>query len=306
MNLTEEFDGELRKVENSVKARNMKTKEIAPFILVIDEDRELAEAIARQFQQSNMNAVGVSDFRQASQILADHFVNLLLLNPVVNERSGFDFMEQLHRNGQYIPAIFTATQPTREERLRALELGDDILEKPLYLRELLARIRAVLRRSETSRDWHLTENTTLNDGEFEFCGATVSPKTLTIQFPDGVRVGVGKKEIGLMSFFAQMENAIVSRKDIIHRIWGIHANIQSRSLDQYVVRIRHLFRNRGYDISDHLRTIHGVGYLYQGVADENSEDVSSFEQNFQEENGLMEVPIPIADDLEGHPMLVLG
>jgi DNA-binding response OmpR family regulator len=85
---------------------------------------------------------------------------------------------------------------------------------------------------------------------------------MRVVFPDGTEEVVGKKEVGLMSVFAVSPGVILSRKDIIHRVWGLHANIRSRSLDQYVVRIRHLFRRNGRCSSiDFLRTVHGIGYL---------------------------------------------
>ncbi|MDR2576656.1 MAG: response regulator transcription factor [Puniceicoccales bacterium] len=238
-------------------------------MLVIDDDGDFVAGIVRHFLASNVGAIGALSLREASRILADHFVNMMVLNIDVQGHSGLEFLEQLHSNGQHIPAIFIADRHSQTDRLRALAIGDDILQKPLHVKELIARVHAILRRAETSRDWHLTENATLNDGPFEFCGAVVYPNDLRVVFPDGTVEMIGKKEVGLMSVFAATPGAILSRKDIIHRVWGLHANIRSRSLDQYVVRIRQLFRRNGCAAIDFLRTVHGVGYLCAKAEAEN-------------------------------------
>ncbi|MDR0340003.1 MAG: response regulator transcription factor [Puniceicoccales bacterium] len=241
----------------------MKDSKLAPFVLVIDGDEELMQGVVRHFLDADLGAAGASSLREASRILADHFVNLLVLNMSVQGHSGLEFLEQLQRNGQHVPTIFIADRYSQTDRLQALEIGDDIMQKPIPVRELLARVRAVLRRAETARDWHLAENVTLNDSPFPFCGATVHPRDMRVAFPNGTLAPVGKKEVGLMAAFAATEGLILSRKDIIHRVWGLHANIRSRSLDQYVVRIRHLFRRNGCDAIDALKTVHGIGYLCQ-------------------------------------------
>jgi two-component system alkaline phosphatase synthesis response regulator PhoP len=213
------------------------------------------------FVDSNFAAVGASTFREINRVLADHFVSLLILNTDLCGHSGVEFARQLQRNGNHVPVIFITDRHSQIDRISALEVGDDLVQKPIIVKELVARARAVLRRSATSRDWHITENVTLNDEPFMFCGAKIYPKDLRISFPNGNDIYVGRKEIGLMAAFASTDGAILSRRDIIHRVWGLHADIRSRSLDQYVVRIRYLFRRNGCPSIDLLRTIHGVGYL---------------------------------------------
>lgn len=251
----------------------MNEKEISPLILVVDDDTDLVQALTRQLGTFRLDAMGCNNLREAGQLLASRFVNLLLINFEVGGESGIDFLQRLHRNLQFIPAIFLANQTSCGDRLKALELGDDVIQKPIYLRELVARIRAILRRAETSRDWHLTENATLNDEVFSFCGARVNPRDMMITFPDGQQALTGKKELGLMLFFARNPDTILSRKDVIHRIWGLYANLMSRSLDQYIVRIRQLFRTHGFSTTDRLKTIHGVGYRYASCPESRSADV---------------------------------
>ncbi|MDR2677049.1 MAG: response regulator transcription factor [Puniceicoccales bacterium] len=245
----------------------MRTYMCTPLVLIIDSDNETMDAIVKYFQTVGLKTDSVRTFREANHYLAKTFVNILIVNKTVHGESGLEFLENLRRGGQTVPAVFLLDQPSQSERLHALEYGDDVLEKPIHVRELAARVHAILRRASTCRDWNLTENATLRDAPFYFCGARVEPATLSIVFANGQRAAVGKREIGLMSFFVSTQNVIVSRKDIIHSIWGLHANLQSRSLDQYVVRIRQIFQRNGFSTAEWLRTIHSVGYMYM-VPDE--------------------------------------
>ena len=140
--------------------------------------------------------------------------------------------------------------------------GDDFITKPFGLQELLSRIAAVLRRSSRDGDTRLTANSNLTDGVFEFAGAKVDPGRLEVTFPDGSSEFIGKKEFGIISFLSGNPHLILSRKSIIHNVWGEHANVKSRSLDQYIVRLRKLFAAHGIDTSSVIRTSHGIGYTY--------------------------------------------
>jgi DNA-binding response OmpR family regulator len=90
-----------------------------------------------------------------------------------------------------------------------------------------------------------------------------------MQLPSGEIVTIGRKELGILAYLADHTGVVVSRKALIHAVWGIHADVRSRSLDQYIVKIRDLFKKVDVDQLP-FRTIHGVGYIYdpQGVSTE--------------------------------------
>jgi two-component system alkaline phosphatase synthesis response regulator PhoP len=260
----------------------MKNYVFSPLVLFVEDDTSTIEPALQAFRKVAIRVIIVHTLHDASCLLSEKYVNILLLSERVVDGSGFDFSDKLRRSGILVPTIFLLNQPSMQERLRALEYGDDVMEKPLNFLELVARTCAVLRRASTARDWHLTENVTLRDKPFIFCGATADPATLTIAFNTGVKIGIGKREMGLMSFFESTQNTILSRKDIIHHVWGLHANLQSRSLDQYIVRIRRILRNNGHPTEEWLRTIHSVGYLYMVPRKDDSNDTNH-------DNGLVVV-----------------
>jgi DNA-binding response OmpR family regulator len=85
---------------------------------------------------------------------------------------------------------------------------------------------------------------------------------MEITFTDGEVVTIGRKEIGILAYFQHNPDTIITRKNLIHSVWGIHADIRSRSLDQYIVKIRDLFKRKSVPL-DNLKTIHGIGYQYE-------------------------------------------
>jgi two-component system alkaline phosphatase synthesis response regulator PhoP len=151
--------------------------------------------------------------------------------------------------------------------LKGFDAGaDDFVTKPFSFTELTARVRAVLRRTSFSEDFSITDNATLNDDDFMFCNAKVSPAFMCVSFPNGNRVRVGKKEIGILKHFAYNHGTILSRKNIIHSVWGERANVRSRSMDQYIVKLRQIFKKNDCPM-DRLQTLHGTGYVYSENGD---------------------------------------
>jgi hypothetical protein len=145
--------------------------------------------------------------------------------------------------------------------------GARALEVPFGYAELVARIRAVLRRAESKADLNVTKNVKVSDDPFDFVGARISPIRLEITFPDGTTRKLGRKELGILAYLSEHRGVVIPRKALIHSVWGIHADVRSRSLDQYIVKVRELFQEHGIKL-DCFRTVHGVGYMFDadGIA----------------------------------------
>ena len=196
------------------------------------------------------------------RFLKTNFANLLLLDLHLPDSSGLTLMKDLRQNGIETPVIFLTGENSEVHKVKALEMGgDDYITKPFGFPELVARIHAVLRRAETAHDGNITNNVTTHDDPFDFCGAQVNPQRLEVTFPNGNIESIGRKELGIFVYLASHPNSVLTRKNLIHAVGGIHADVRSRSLDQYIVKIRDLYKR--HDLSlDAFRTVHGVGYIY--------------------------------------------
>lgn len=242
---------------------SVKTKSSRPLILVVEDDAQLSELIEKQLEMSGMDAQKFYCAEDALKFLQRSFSNLMLLDLNLPDKNGVSFLEDLKKHSISIPTIFISGENREEVKIASLQAGgDDYLTKPFSIPELLSRIAAVLRRSSRDGDTRLTANTTLIDGVFNFAGAKVDAGRLEIVFPDGSTESIGKKEFGIISFLAQNPHLILSRKSIIHNVWGEHANVKSRSLDQYIVRLRKIFAAHNLDTTNVIRTSHGIGYTY--------------------------------------------
>ncbi len=98
----------------------------------------------------------------------------------------------------------------------------------------------------------------------------MNPLRLELKFPNETVVKIGRKELGIMAFLVSNEGKVITRKALIHGVWGVHADVKSRSLDQYIVKIRDHFSKNDLTLSA-FRTIHGVGYIYDPTSGEDEE-----------------------------------
>lgn len=236
-----------------------------PAVAVVEDDRSLATLLADHL---NHNGFAAQVFHKASSFLRHaekEHVGLVLLDLSLPDLDGIEVLGHLRRlNSPPAVVVLSATDAT-QTICQALDNGaDDYVCKPFERDVLLARLRAVLRRTETSRDRRLTHNADLGTTVFNFGGAKVHPERLEIEFGNGSRGKIGRKELGILYHLQANPSVIVSRHTLIHSVWGEHANIRSRSLDQYVVKIRDLFGKNNESLTC-FRTIHGIGYWYEPV-----------------------------------------
>lgn len=233
-----------------------------PLILIVEDNPDMANLISDQLEGAGMLTQIHHRAANVIRYLKSNYANLMLLDINLPDDSGFNLVEKLKMENIEIPIIFLTGHDSESDRIKGLDIGgDDYITKPFSFSELIARIKAVLRRSETIRDTQVTKNASITEDPFEFQGATVYPERMEIKFPDGGVEVVGRKELGIMSYLNANPDTVITRRTLIHGVWGIHANVRSRSLDQYIVKVRHAYERHGMKLNA-FKTIHGVGYIY--------------------------------------------
>jgi len=234
-----------------------------PLIVIVEDEAELASLIAGHLERSGMNTQVCSRSAHAAKFLKKNFANLILLDITLPDQSGFAFLEELKATGIVVPVIFLTGNDEESSKLKGLDMGgDDYITKPFSYAELVARIHAVLRRAGSNTDLNLTQNVKVSDEPFDFCGAHITPSRLEITFPKTkATIKLGRKELGILAYLNAHQGEVITRKALIHSVWGIHADVRSRSLDQYVVKVRELFKTHDLDLK-HFRTVHGIGYIF--------------------------------------------
>ena len=241
-----------------------------PLILVVEDEEELAKLIAQHLEDAGMQTQVYYRCAHAFRFLKRNFANLLLLDLTLPDQSGFALLEELKKNDISIPTIFLTGNTLEVNKVKGLEMGgDDYITKPFGYSELIARIHAVLRRAESRTDFNITKNVKIIDEPYLFLGVKVTPVRLQAEFPDGATETLGRKELGILTYLQNNQGVVITRKALIHSVWGLHADVRSRSLDQYIVKVRELFKKHGIDLAA-FRTVHGVGYIFdpQGVSQE--------------------------------------
>lgn len=237
-----------------------------PLIVIVEDDRSLAATLHQQLADAGFATQAFHKGATALKFIEENHVHLVLLDPTLPDLDGLTVLERIRQSGAPAAVIFLASVQTPSAIVKALEAGaDDFIGKPYHPEELAARIHAVLRRSETAGDSRLTRNADLATNVFCFNGADVHPERLELVFGPGKCCKLGRKEIGILYHLHANPGVIISRNSLIHAVWGVHANVRSRSLDQYIAKIREAFQKLGRGL-ECFRTIHGIGYWYEPEA----------------------------------------
>jgi len=237
-----------------------------PLIVVVEDEEELLKLVAEHLENAGMNVQAYNRSLPALRFLQHNFANLLLLDLNLPDTSGFELLKQLKEQDINTPTIFLTGNTQEENKVKGLDMGgDDYITKPFSYPELIARINAVLRRSESNADFNVTKNVRTTDGPFKFLGTEVHPDRLEIVFPNGSTHKIGRKELGILAYLNAHVGVVITRKELIHSVWGIHADIRSRSLDQYIVKVRAAFDKNGISLNC-FKTVHGIGYIFEPPA----------------------------------------
>ena len=216
-------------------------------ILVVDDEPTILELIEYNLESNDYQVSTATDGQMAfDKVTAENF-DLMLLDQMLPKMSGIEVLKKMRQSGNLTPVIFLTAVDSEDNKIEGLISGaDDYVTKPFSIKELLARIEVVLRR--TSHEEH-ENNFTLN----------TDVKGLVI---NGKEIGLTKKEYELLEFLIRNKGIVVSREQIFDNVWGINSNSQMRMVD---IQISHLRDKIEKDTKNPqiIKTVHGFGYILE-------------------------------------------
>jgi DNA-binding response OmpR family regulator len=221
-------------------------------LLVVEDDRALREGLAQALAAEGYRVETATDGRQGlDRLLGEHF-DLAILDVAMPRLGGFDVCREVRKRGFLLPILFLTVRGEEVDRVLGLEIGaDDYVTKPFSLRELLARVAALLRRAKRRPVDAVAPSVAIGDRVVDFEAFVVRK--------GGEEVPLAKKEAAMLRLLVGSGGRVVSREKFLDEIWGASAFVGPRTVDTHVNRLRAKIEEDP-DNPAHLLTVHRVGY----------------------------------------------
>ncbi len=227
-------------------------------ILVAEDDANIRMGLVDTLESENYHVVEAEDGARAFELFNDNPFDLILLDIMMPEKSGYDVCQDIRAVNQDIPIIMLTAKGEEFDKVLGLRLGaDDYITKPFGIHELLARISAVLRRSQRQIQ---SEDKSLQS-KFQFGEFEVNVRTYKLS-GQGMNIDLSERELKLIQYFHEHPKEVLSRDDILNAIWGIDYYGTTRTLDQHIAQLRKKIETDPSKPSV-ITTVHGVGYRYE-------------------------------------------
>ncbi|MFZ1494307.1 MAG: phosphate regulon transcriptional regulator PhoB [Candidatus Competibacter denitrificans] len=224
----------------------------AKSILIVEDEQPIREMVVFSLAGAGFEVREAADARQAQSCIAERLPDLVLLDWMLPGISGIDFARRLKREDltRELPIIMLTARAEEEDKVQGLESGsDDYITKPFSPRELVARIRAVLRRGGPAAD----------DDILRANGLTLDVASHRISAGESL-LDVGPTEYRLLEFFMAHPERVYSRGQLLDRVWGSNVYVEERTVDVHIRRLRKVLEPHGYDAL--IQTVRGAGYRF--------------------------------------------
>ena len=223
-----------------------------PRILVVEDEPDISELIALNLEQAGQSPVLADSAEQALERIQEELPDLVLLDWMLPGQSGLELARRLRGDARTrtLPIIMLTARGDEEDKLRGLETGaDDYITKPFSVKELQARIKAVLRRRAPE----------ITDDAVEYHGLRLDPASHRIT-GKGKDLAMGPTEFRLLHFFMTHPERVYSRTQLLDQVWGDHVFIEERTVDVHIRRLRSALEKSGHHAF--IQTIRGSGYRF--------------------------------------------
>ena len=224
-------------------------------ILIVDDEEHLADALAHNLQFEGFSTTVAHDGEEGLRLARTIQFDLVILDIMMPELDGLEVCKRLRATGSRVPILFLTAKSADADRLLGLKVGaDDYVAKPFLLEELILRIHGIFRRQE----WYSTapdEQEVFRFGDNEVNFLTFEAST------DGRTIRLTEKECMLIKLLVERKNQVVSREEILERVWGYRFSTSSRTIDNFIVRLRRYFEENPKD-PQFIHSVRGVGYRF--------------------------------------------
>ncbi|MGD9905416.1 MAG: response regulator transcription factor [Vicinamibacterales bacterium] len=219
-------------------------------ILVVEDEPQMRAMLADNLEFEGYRVTAVASGEEALTAIGSQQFALLLVDMMLPGMSGFDVCQALRARGNHVPIIVLTALTEERDRVRGLDVGaDDYVSKPFSVRELLARVRAQVRRD----DWHSP-----GGEQFSLGDVVVRPRQRLV-LRKGRRVPLSAREFELLRYLFAHRNEVVSREQLLRDVWGYSQLSVTRTVDNYVAKLRMHIEPKPHD-PRYIITVHGSGY----------------------------------------------
>ena len=223
-------------------------------VLIVEDDEAIRRVAVDALELEGYEVAEEGTFAGGLQAGLTASCDLVLLDLALPGGDGFDILAEVRLARPTLPIVVLTARGQEDDRVRGLRLGaDDYVVKPFSIRELLARMGAVLRRSAERP---------LDVSEVPVPGAIADLARSELRYDDGTRVDLSEREVALLRYLARNAGRVVSRDELLERVWRLAPNrVRTRTIDMHVARLREKLRDQGERV---IRTVRGRGYEFLG------------------------------------------
>jgi len=219
-------------------------------VLIVEDEPAILELVAVNLEHAGYQTLRAKSAEEAARVLVDTLPDLVLLDWMLPGQSGLAFARRLRADARTreLPIIFLTARADELDKVAGLEVGaDDYITKPFSTRELVARVRALMRRRKPHRD----------QAPLEIAGLRLDPAAHRVH-GDGQPLTLGPTEFRLLHYFMSHPNRVYSRTQLMDEIWGDQVIIEERTVDVHIRRLRQALAPSGHDAL--IETVRGRGY----------------------------------------------
>jgi phosphate regulon transcriptional regulator PhoB len=229
---------------------------MVPRILIVDDEKDIVDLVAYNFEKEGFEVLKAFDGEKALTLVRTKKPNLIILDLMLPGIQGLEVCKQIRRDAESagIPIIMLTAKGEELDKVIGLEVGaDDYITKPFSVKELMARVKAVLRRADVRKQPEKAET-------FEFKGLRIDLKSYEVTV-NGRKVTLSPTEFKLLRFLSQNPGRVYSRDQILDQVWGDESFVEPRTVDVHVRRLRAQIE-QDENSPNYIITVRGVGYKF--------------------------------------------
>ena len=233
----------------------MEVENQKPKILLVEDEETLAIGLEYNLTEEGYEVDWVVDGKKAINNVGSKKYDLIVLDVMLPYFDGFEVAEKVRQQYPKMPILFLTARTGIKDKIRGLEIGaDDYLTKPFHLKELLLRVKGMLKR----QSWYKEDRGELKS--FKFGKNELNFENLTCKTVDK-KIQLTSHEINLMKYFIDNKGIVLSREELLKNVWKIESTIETRTVDNFVARLRKYFEPDP-DKPIYIKSVRGAGYIF--------------------------------------------